>query len=147
LFTVIRGGVAGSIMPPSAATDAEIWAIVAHLRSISTVPPLASNGDAAQGRALFAERCGECHRSSSSDGGLGPDLRQIAQLRSRETLVQSIRYPSSVVAEGYRTVTLRTSSDDRPLLHLACCSDEGVQHPILEQISGEFTQARACPVV
>ena len=108
VFAAIRSGVAGSIMPPTAAPDYEIWAMVAHLRSISTVPPLASTGDSKQGGAVFAERCGGCHRSGTNAGGLGPDLRRIAEQRSRETLVRSIRDPSAVVAEGFRAVTLRT---------------------------------------
>jgi putative heme-binding domain-containing protein len=108
IFGSIRVGVAGSIMPPSAAPDTELWAIVAHLRTIGTVLPLESAGDAAQGRALFAESCAGCHRAGSGTaGGIGPDLSRIALVRSREALVQSIREPSAVVAEGFRAVTLR----------------------------------------
>jgi mono/diheme cytochrome c family protein len=37
IFQIIKEGVPGSIMPPSAAPDNELWAIVAYLRDISTV--------------------------------------------------------------------------------------------------------------
>jgi putative heme-binding domain-containing protein len=95
-------------MPPSVAPDAELWAIVAHLRDISAVPPLVSSGDGGRGRALFVERCGACHRAGTDGaGGIGPDLSSIARQRSREALVQSIREPSAVVAEGFRAITLR----------------------------------------
>ena len=37
----IRGGIAGTVMPPSAATDEEIRAIVAYLRTLAAPPPAA----------------------------------------------------------------------------------------------------------
>ena len=52
-FLIIRNGVPGSSMPPSVAPDNELWAIVAHLRSISVMPPLETTGDAARGRAIL----------------------------------------------------------------------------------------------
>jgi putative heme-binding domain-containing protein len=108
VFGTIRTGVAGSIMPPSAAPDTELWAIVAYLRGISTVPPLQTRGDAALGRSLFDAQCAGCHRAGADGGGgIGPDLTQIARARSREALVQSIRDPSAVVADGYRAIALR----------------------------------------
>ena len=39
-FNIVRNGVPGSSMPPNAAPDNELWAIVAYLRSISVMPPL-----------------------------------------------------------------------------------------------------------
>lgn len=107
VFGTIRSGVAGSIMPPSVAPDTELWAIVAYLRNISSVPPLVTTGEAALGGPLFAERCAECHRAGSGAGGIGPDLSRIALARSREALVQSIREPNAVVADGFRAITLR----------------------------------------
>ncbi len=107
VFGTIRNGVGGSIMPPSVAPDTELWALVAHLRNISSVPPLVTTGDAALGRGLFAERCADCHRAGSGPGGIGPDLSRIALARSREALVQSIREPSAVVADGFRAIALR----------------------------------------
>jgi putative heme-binding domain-containing protein len=113
VFASIRNGVAGSIMPPSAAPDAELWAIVAHLRSISVVPQLVTDGDAGKGRTLFAEQCAACHRAGHEGvGGIGPDLSSIARQRSREALVQSIREPSAVVAEGFRAIELRPRSGE-----------------------------------
>jgi putative heme-binding domain-containing protein len=109
VFGSIRNGVPGSIMPPSTAPDAELWAIVAHLRSISTVAPLVSDGDAVEGKKLFAEHCAACHRAGvDGAGGIGPDLSSVARQRSRGALVQSIREPSAVVAEGFRAIALRT---------------------------------------
>ena len=105
-FAKIRSGVPGSIMPPSAAPDHELWAIVAWLRSISIAPQLASAGDPARGRALFEAQCQQCHRVGAQGGALGPDLTQIGLTRSREALVTSLRNPSASVPSGFRTVEL-----------------------------------------
>ena len=110
VFMTIRQGVAGSIMPPSSAPDNELWAIVAYLRSISVVPPLASSGDPTRGRALFVAECEQCHRVGLAGGALGPELTRIGQVRSREALVAAVRDPSAAVALGYRAVTLRTQA-------------------------------------
>lgn len=108
VFGSIREGVDGSIMPPSTAPDAELWAIVAYLRDIGTVPPLESSGNAENGRAIFESRCACCHGLSHRGGTLGPDLARVASLRSREALVRAVREPSAVVAEGFRAVSFVT---------------------------------------
>jgi putative heme-binding domain-containing protein len=105
-FSTIRRGVPGSIMPPSAAPDHELWAIVAWLRSISVAPQLVSSGNAARGRTLFAAQCQQCHRVGAQGGALGPDLTQIGLTRSREALVTALRTPSATVPAGFRTVEL-----------------------------------------
>lgn len=114
LFNSVRQGIGGSIMPPSIAPDNEIWAVIAYLKSISTVPPFENaSGDFAAGRSLFASSCSECHRVAGVGGALGPDLSLIAQVRSREALVQSIRDPSASVELGYRVVTLVPENGER----------------------------------
>jgi putative heme-binding domain-containing protein len=113
VFETIRRGVPGSIMPPSFAPDEELWAVVAYLRSISTVPPFESDGNEAHGRELFATLCACCHRVGDRGGTLGPELTRIAQVRSREALLTAIREPSAAVAEGYRVVTLVTGDGER----------------------------------
>jgi putative heme-binding domain-containing protein len=106
-FLVIRNGVPGSSMPPSGAPDTELWAIVAHLRSISLVPPLESTGDPGRGRALFEDECAGCHQVQGRGGALGPDLSTIGASRSRAALTAALRDPSAGVALGFRTVVLR----------------------------------------
>ena len=114
VFDTIRGGVAGSIMPPSFAPDDEIWLIVAYLRSVSTVPAFpAGNGDVERGRKLFVAECLDCHVVRGSGGALGPDLTMIGEVRSREGLVAAIRDPNDAIALGYRAVTLVTQRGDR----------------------------------
>jgi putative heme-binding domain-containing protein len=103
-FLIVRNGVPGSSMPPNIAPDNEIWAIVAHLRSISVMPPLESSGDAGRGRATFARECAGCHQVRGEGGALGPDLTRIGAARSRAALITAVREPSATVALGFRGV-------------------------------------------
>ena len=114
VFQTIRSGVSGSVMPSSAAPDQELWAMVAYLKSVSTVAPFASAaGDAARGRELFAATCARCHRVGGQGGITGPDLSLIGRIRQRSTLVGSVREPSATIASGYRPVTLVTREGAR----------------------------------
>ena len=110
-FRIIRGGVPGSSMPPSGGPDEELWAIVAHLRSISVMPPLATTGDAQRGQALFEKECSGCHQVSGQGGALGPDLTSIGATRSRAALIAALRDPSATVALGFRAVELEAGGE------------------------------------
>ena len=109
VFRTIRLGVSGSIMPPSAAPENELWAIVAYLKSIGTVSPVEyAVGDAGHGEEIFRSTCAQCHRVNGRGGRLGPDLSRIGQTRSRAVLASAIREPSASIATGYQAVTLIT---------------------------------------
>jgi putative heme-binding domain-containing protein len=108
-FQIIRSGVAGSIMPPSQATDEEIRAVIAYLRSISTTAgSSAARGNVANGEKTFWVSCGGCHHVNGRGGRLGPDLSRIASSQSRDALRQSIRDASASITSGYEAVTLVT---------------------------------------
>ncbi len=114
VFDVIQEGVSGSIMPSSSAPDQEIWAIVAYVKSVSTVPEFNNDrGDISRGREVFSTTCTRCHSVNGAGGRLGPDLSRIAAIRSRDMLTRSIRDPSASVARGYRAVTLVTRDGRR----------------------------------
>lgn len=114
VFQTIRSGVTGSVMPSSTAPDPEIWAVVAYLKSVSTVAPYESvAGDAARGQELFEATCARCHRVGGQGGVTGPDLGVIGRLRSRSALERAIRDPGASIAGGYRPVTLVTAEGER----------------------------------
>lgn len=114
VFQIIRSGVRGSIMPAFDAPDQEIWAMVAFVKSISTVDAAdAGPGDPQRGRELFEARCTRCHSVDGNGGRLGPDLSRIGAVRTRGALMRSIRDPSASVASGYRMVTLVTREGDQ----------------------------------
>ena len=114
VFQTIRSGVPGSIMPSFTASDHEIWAMVAYLKSISTVDAAeAGPGDPARGQELFEARCARCHRAGGEGGRMGPDLSRIGAVRTREALISSIRDPGAAVGVGYRAVTIVTPGGER----------------------------------
>lgn len=114
VFGTIRSGVSGSIMPSSSAPDAELWALVAFVKSISTVEPAeAGPGDAERGGEIVQARCTRCHRVGDTGGSLGPDLSRIGAVRTRDALTRSIRDPGATVAAGFRPVTVVTAEGQR----------------------------------
>lgn len=114
VFETIRAGVPGSVMPSSGAPDQELWAIVAYLKSVSTVDAVANvAGDAGRGREVFASTCVRCHRVAGEGGTMGPNLSIIGRVRSRDVLARAIREPSASVAAGYRPVTIVTREGER----------------------------------
>ncbi|HUF74738.1 MAG TPA: c-type cytochrome [Longimicrobiales bacterium] len=114
VFQTIRSGVSGSVMPSTSAPDHEIWAMVAYLKSVSTVEPFESfAGDAGRGQAVFAATCARCHKVEGQGGITGPDLGLIGRVRTRSALARSIREPSASIARGYRPVSLVTREGSR----------------------------------
>lgn len=107
VFQIVKEGVPGSIMPSSPAPDNELWAIVAYLRSISTVAvEIDPNADLARGESLFKSECANCHRVNGQGGSLGPDLSRIAAIRSQDLLTSAMRDPSALIGSRYKTVAL-----------------------------------------
>ena len=113
-FETIQLGVPGSVMPSTSLPENKIWAMVAYLESLSTVPPwVDDSGDSVRGSEIFSSECASCHKVNGQGGLLGPDLSRIAQVRSRDAVMRAIRDPSGSVASGYRAVTLMTRDGGR----------------------------------
>jgi putative heme-binding domain-containing protein len=113
VFQTIRSGIPGSIMPPSAAPDDELWAIVAYLRNISTAKAEASSGNIANGERVFAANCTACHRIAGQGGRLGPDLSRIPATQTAQVLTRAIRDASASFASGFEPVALVTRDGQR----------------------------------
>ncbi len=114
VFSVIRDGVPGSIMPPHGLSGTELWMLVAFLASqVEAAANAEYDGDAENGRGLFAAHCAECHRAGAGDGGvLGPSLNGVTRRRTPESLTQSIREPSRQIARGFGPVTVSNTDGD-----------------------------------
>jgi putative heme-binding domain-containing protein len=107
LTNVIRNGVPGTAMAPSAYTDSELAAIVAYLRNMSSVTLSEIKlGDAARGRSLFVGKgdCDTCHRVGADGPRAAPDLSSIGATRTAATLQRSLLDPSAALLPINRPV-------------------------------------------
>lgn len=79
LFNTIRFGRPGRVMPGfSQLSDAEVLAIVTHIRGFSKVTPMKPDlgkikGDISHGKELFHQHCASCH-GNDGKGGKGTGL-------------------------------------------------------------------------
>jgi putative heme-binding domain-containing protein len=115
MFQVIRKGVPGSEMPPSARPDHEILQIIAYLRSLGGAAPAdtAPVGNVSNGAQLFAKQCQNCHRVAGKGGRIGPDLSRIGMARTRAALIREIRTPHEWIPPAFETVTITTKDGQK----------------------------------
>ena len=107
LYRTIRSGISKSGMPRLGSPDSRVWRVLAYVRSLSqSARELDVPGDPARGRQLFAGRgdCSRCHMVDGAGGRVGPDLSEIAWMRSTRHLRTSILDPNQEVDRGYRSI-------------------------------------------
>jgi putative heme-binding domain-containing protein len=66
-------------------------------------------GNAEAGRDVFFSRkvgCYGCHRAAGNGGTVGPDLSQIGRFRSRGELLESVVFPSLIIAPEFRSYSI-----------------------------------------
>ncbi|HEV3024325.1 MAG TPA: HEAT repeat domain-containing protein, partial [Pirellulales bacterium] len=69
-------------------------------------------GSADAGEPIFLSQktgCYGCHRAVGRGGTVGPDLSKIGQIRSKAELLESIVFPSAIVAPEYRALQVVTN--------------------------------------
>ncbi len=113
LLSVIKDGLKGSDMPPSHLPDEKVWQIVAYLRNLTSVAfDSMTPGNVLAGRAAFFGQagCSNCHMIRGKGGFLGPDLSNIARVRSISQLRESLLDPDAQIADGYGGVAVTTNS-------------------------------------
>lgn len=72
-------------------------------------------GDARRGLQIFADHrfgCGGCHRVAGQGGAVGPDLSDLGQRLSDESIAASILWPNRHVDDHYRTAQLLTDDGE-----------------------------------
>ncbi len=109
IFNIIRRGIPGTNMPAFPMSDSQTWEVIAFIRALSTPAFLAPvPGDTEAGRALFygEGRCGGCHMIRGRGGFLGPDLTNIAALRTATQLREGILQPNARRLAGFEGVTV-----------------------------------------
>ena len=71
-------------------------------------------GDAARGRALFADpkgvACVKCHKVSGEGGEVGPDLTGVGLKYAKDHFIESVLYPSAKILDGYKQTMVLTKS-------------------------------------
>jgi putative heme-binding domain-containing protein len=107
LTTIIRDGIAGTAMAPSAYSDSELSAIVAYLRNMTSVGlDAASIGDAGRGKELFFGKgdCVRCHRVGADGPRAAPDLSSVGVLRTAAILQRTLLDPNDALIPINRAV-------------------------------------------
>ncbi len=103
LFQNIANGIEGTAMPSTFFDAAQVWQIVAYVRSLAQSPSgSAPPGDPHRGDQLFRQKgCGGCHLVQGEGGLRGPDLTAIGSERSADYLRESIVDPDAKVLPEY----------------------------------------------
>ncbi|MCU1262273.1 MAG: cytochrome c class [Bryobacterales bacterium] len=112
LFSAVKNGVKGTLMPAFPLPDQQVWELVGFVRSLNAPANSVSvAGDAAAGEAVFFGKggCSGCHMIRGRGGYLGPDLSNIGAVRRISELRESIMNPKELPSEGYRPLLLRFS--------------------------------------
>jgi cytochrome c oxidase subunit 2 len=65
---------------------------------------IAAEGGSAQGKTLFTQQCGSCHRlaDAGTSGEVGPDLDKVLPGKSADFVRESIVNPNAEIAPGFR---------------------------------------------
>jgi putative heme-binding domain-containing protein len=72
--------------------------------------PRGRSGDAVRGKEMYAKAlCIKCHKFGQEGNGIGPDLTTLRRRFQKKEIVEAIVYPSQVVSDQYRTVTVVTA--------------------------------------
>ena len=110
LFSAVKNGVKGTLMPAFPLPDQQVWELVSFVRSLNAPANSVSvAGDAPAGEAVFFGKggCSGCHMIRGRGGYLGPDLSNIGAVRRISELRESIMNPKELPSEGYRPLLLR----------------------------------------
>ena len=93
-------------------------------------------GNPYDGRGLFGEKCGKCHRLFGQGGDLGPDLTSY-QRTDLPRFLANILDPSLEIREGYQTTVVET--EDGLIVSGFIESEDDVQIS-LRQIDGQLAR-------
>jgi putative heme-binding domain-containing protein len=113
LYRTITEGVPGTAMPGTFFDGAQVWQMVAYLRTLASGAGEVPRGDARRGEAVFREKgCIGCHLVRGEGSVRGPDLSFLGSRSSVEHIRESILDPNAQVAPEYRVarITLQNGS-------------------------------------
>lgn len=138
-------------------SETERWQIVAYLRSIEAIEPVAAmkvgGVDFQVGLNLLQTYgCMACHRYNNQGNFVGPDLHDVATRRSAEQIYSDIVDPGAEVAENFvdtmpRDYSEKVSAEDLTLMVDFLGGSNGDQSlaAAMEVPAAPATEARATP--
>lgn len=112
LYKVIKHGSPLTEMPgfSESLDEANLWRVVAYIRSASRPQEAPVAGDAAAGEKYFWGKgsCGACHRVAGRGKKVGPDLTLVGRTRSLQHLREAITDPDRDIAGGFAKIVVVT---------------------------------------
>ncbi|MES2696875.1 MAG: PVC-type heme-binding CxxCH protein [Verrucomicrobiota bacterium] len=103
---------------------------------------IAGGGDAAKGKALFAQRCAACHVLFAEGGKIGPDLTGYERANPDFWLV-GILDPSAEIREGFGAYTVKLK-DGQTLMGMLAQQD--ANNVVVQDMAGQKHTARTSEV-
>ncbi len=102
-------------MPPSALSTAQIWQLVAYVRTLGHVEQSKSTGDARRGEQIYLGKggCARCHTLGGHGGAIGPDLSDVGARLDRDFIRASLVTPEASVPRDFMEVRLVTKDGQR----------------------------------
>jgi len=156
LYRAMQNGIPGTEMTGFPLTGVESMQLLAFVRALgrAAMPP-PTEGDAAQGRALFASgQCASCHRVGGEGSRIGPDLSDAgARLPPADLLASLLRpdervlpmhwYVRAVTRDG-RSITGRRLNEDTYSVQLIDAQDRLVS--LVKQDLGAYELIKKSPM-
>lgn len=98
-------------------------------------------GDIKHGREIYAKaQCIKCHKFGAEGQGIGPDLTTLRRRFQKKEIIEAVLYPSQIVSDQYRTVTVITVDGLVQTGMLA--SQQGQDSVVLWLNNGERTEIK-----
>jgi putative heme-binding domain-containing protein len=69
-------------------------------------------GNKALGKPIFDKVCASCHKFGAAGKTIGPDLSTIAAKLKRPELIESMLFPSKLIADLYKPELIQTKDGD-----------------------------------
>lgn len=69
-------------------------------------------GNAAAGRPIFEKQCSKCHKFGSLGDEVGPDLSTLKSRFKKKDVLESVLWPSKVVADQFQAVVIETKDGE-----------------------------------
>ena len=116
LFEAIKQGIPGTLMPSSPVPEADVWKMVAFIRSLRATAfetPVSGNPAAGESVFLGKGRCSTCHMVNGRGGLVGPDLSNIGAERSLRYLTEALTTPRPHIPPGFQPVDVVTTAGQR----------------------------------